>query len=134
MYGDDVFLTRDDDHKLFMVEKELEKHYEMSRLNLTKFYIKFLYFIEGKMLIQCRYARLILHRYQMANCHPISTTMEEGVCLYTDMDSNLTNIVVEYQSLISNLIYYTITWRNLSFFMNYLSRFMSAPQEAHMAA
>ncbi|KAH9541067.1 hypothetical protein CY35_14G040000, partial [Sphagnum magellanicum] len=77
LYGDDVFSTRDDDHKLFMVEEELEKHYEMSRLNLTKFNIKFLYFIEGKMLIQCRYARLILHRYQMANCHPISTTMEE---------------------------------------------------------
>lgn len=86
------------------------------------------------MLIQCRYARIILHRYQMANCHPGNTTIEERVCLYTDMESNPTDMVVEYQSLISNLIYYTITWLNLSFSMSYLSRFMSTPQKAHMAA
>ncbi len=61
------------------------------------------------MLIQCIYVRIILHRYQMANCHALNTTMEEGVCLHTDMDSNSTDIMVEFQSLINNLIYYTIT-------------------------
>jgi hypothetical protein len=44
--------------------------------------------------------------------------MEEGVCLHTDMDSNPTDIMVEFQSLINNLIYYTITWPNLSFSMS----------------
>ncbi len=60
MYVDDVLLIGDDDHKLLMVEGELEKHYEMSQLNLTKLYIgvEFLYFIEGIMLIQCKCAKL----------------------------------------------------------------------------
>lgn len=60
MYVDDVLLIGDDDHKLLMVEGELEKHYEMSQLSLTKLYIgvEFLYFIESIMLIQCKYAKL----------------------------------------------------------------------------
>jgi hypothetical protein len=60
LYVDDVLLIGDDDHKLLMVEKNLEKHYEMSWISLTKLYIgvEFLYFIEGIMLIQCRYAEL----------------------------------------------------------------------------
>ncbi len=55
-----MLLIGDDDHKLLMVEGELEKHYEMSQLNLTKLYIgvEFLYFIEGIMLIQCKCAKL----------------------------------------------------------------------------
>ncbi len=60
MYVDGVLLIGDDDHKLLMVEEELEKHYEMSWLGLTKLYIgvESLYFIEGIMLFQCKYARL----------------------------------------------------------------------------
>jgi hypothetical protein len=60
LYVDDVLLIRDDDHKLLMVEGELEKHYEMSQLGLTKLYIgvELLYFIEGIMLIQCKYVKL----------------------------------------------------------------------------
>ncbi len=59
LYVDDVLLIRDDDHKLLMVERELEKHNEMSQLGLTKLYIgvEFLYFIEGIMLIQCKYVK-----------------------------------------------------------------------------
>jgi hypothetical protein len=60
LYVDDVFLIGDDDHKLLMVEEELEKHYKMSWIDLTKLYIgvELLYFIEGIMLIQYRYVGL----------------------------------------------------------------------------
>ncbi len=60
MYVDDVLLIGNDDHKLLVVEEEFKKHYKMSWLSLAKFYIgiEFLYFIEGIMLIQCRYVGL----------------------------------------------------------------------------
>jgi hypothetical protein len=35
-------------------------------------------FLEGIMLIQQQYAKLILKRFEMTNCHSIAIPMEEG--------------------------------------------------------
>ncbi len=66
--------------KMTKLHEELKRHYEMSCLGTECFYIgvEFLYFLEGIMLIQQQYAKLILKRFEMTNCHSIAIPMEEG--------------------------------------------------------
>lgn len=60
----------------------------MSKLGISSLYIgvEFLYFNDKVMLIQHKYVEIIIERFQMIDCHSITTPMEEGVQLFTDMD------------------------------------------------
>jgi hypothetical protein len=107
----------------------------MSKLGISSLYIgvEFLYFNDKIMLIQYKYAEIIIERFQMIDCHSIATPMEEGVQLFTDMDLDPINEFTHY-NLIGSLIYYMITQQDLSFQVNCLSRFILTPQKVHMAA
>jgi hypothetical protein len=65
----------------------------MSKLGIFSLYIgtKFLYFNEGIMLIQHKYVKIILKRFQMIDCHFVTIPMEEGVQLFTNMDLDHVN-------------------------------------------
>jgi hypothetical protein len=64
----------------------------MSKLGTYSLYIgaKYLYFNEGIMLIQHKYAEIIIERFQMIDCHSVTIPMEEGVQLFTNI-----NLVIE---------------------------------------
>jgi hypothetical protein len=91
----------------------------MSKLGTYSLYIgaKYLYFNEGIMLIQHKYAKIILERFQMIDCHFVTTPMEEGVQLFINMDLDPVNEST-YYNLIGSLIYDMITQPNLSFWVN----------------
>jgi hypothetical protein len=65
----------------------------MSKLGTSSLYIgaEFLYFNEGIMLIQHKYMEIILKRFQMIDCHSVTTPMEEGVQLFINMDLDPVN-------------------------------------------
>lgn len=106
----------------------------MSKLGIYSLYIgvEFLYFNDKIMLIQHKYAEIIIERFQMIDCHSITTPMEEGVQLFTDMDLDPINEFT-YYNFIGSLIYYMITQQDLSVQVNCLNMFVLTPQKVHMA-
>lgn len=66
----------------------------------------------------------------MTNCYSMTTSKEERVKIYIDMELEDTN-QIEYQSLISSLIYYTLTKHDMSFFINCMTRCRFSSQEPH---
>jgi hypothetical protein len=75
------------------------------------------------MLIQCRYASFILDIFQMTCHHHVTTSIEEGVQLFINLNFDFAE-QKGYQSLTNNLIYYMIMQSNLSFVISCLSRFV----------
>ena len=85
------------------------------------------------MLRQGAYLAKILEKAGMAACNPSATPMEmtlkllkEGMTLSVD--------TTEYHSVIGSLRYLCNSRPDLAFAVGYLSRFMEAPRQEHMAA
>jgi hypothetical protein len=69
----------------------------------------------------------------LSQCNPCSTPMEAKLKLSKDSDSSRVDSS-EYRSLIGSLRYLLHTRPELNFNVSYLSRFMEAPSQDHLAA
>jgi hypothetical protein len=69
------------------MEETLTNSLEMFHLGVTTSYIgiKFLYLPKGIIFLQYHYATIILHCFNMSNCHPSITPMNEEIQLYVNM-------------------------------------------------
>lgn len=84
----------------------------------------------GMLLTQRSYSHNLLERCNKLSCAVMTTPMEEGEKLHSNMDADYVDIT-NYQSLVGgSLIHLTSTKPNISYAINCLSRFMSAPQHA----
>ncbi|XP_071718534.1 uncharacterized mitochondrial protein AtMg00810-like [Rutidosis leptorrhynchoides] len=86
----------------------------------------------GMFLSQKQYAREILKRVNMINCHPYRTPVEPGAKLTTHdlpvQDPTL------YRSLAGALQHLTFTRRDISYVVQQICLFMHDPREQHLHA
>ena len=82
---------------------------------------------------QSKYARALLDKFRMQDCKPASTPMEKGLKLSAKSDSPSVDGTT-YRQLIGSLIYLSATRLDISFTVNYISRFMTAPKVDHWMA
>ena len=69
----------------------------------------------------------------MQDCKPASTPMEKGLKLSAKFDFPSVNDTA-YRQLVRSLIYLSATRPDISFAINYISRFMTAPKVGHWMA
>ncbi|CAL1387373.1 unnamed protein product [Linum trigynum] len=69
----------------------------------------------------------------MESCVPCATPMEQNLKLRRD-DSDLLPDSSQYRSIVSSLIYLTHTRPDISYVVQVVSQFMSAPQSSHLLA
>jgi hypothetical protein len=93
LYVDDLMLTRNHLVKLTYIQEQLERKFEMSHLGVMKVYIeiKFIYLLIGVILVQKFYAKVILERFKMDSCKPVTTPMEEGLQSLVEISQNVTS-------------------------------------------
>ena len=80
----------------------------------------------GIMLSQRHYILNLLYKFDMTECKPVSTPLDQNLKL--DAASRTEECEpTQYRHLISSLIYLTITQPDLSYLVGLLSQFMQNP-------
>eukprot|EP00253_Pinus_taeda_P022312 PITA_22312 len=77
-------------------------------------------------LSQSKYAKNLVDRFRMQDCKPATTPMEPGLKLSAH-SSSLPVDETLFRQLVGSLIYLTATRPDISFAVNYISRFISDP-------
>ncbi|KAG7541464.1 Reverse transcriptase RNA-dependent DNA polymerase [Arabidopsis thaliana x Arabidopsis arenosa] len=87
----------------------------------------------GLTLTQTKYINDLLHRTNMVSAKPVSTPMEENLCLSASTGPLLDD-PAEYRSVIGSLQYLQFTRPDISFAVNRLSQYMHEPRLDHWLA
>lgn len=135
VYVDDLIIMGESSSELIAFKTEMKKVFKMTDLGTLSYYlgIEVHQGDKGISLCQTSYAKKLLEKVGLSQCNPCSTPMEAKLKLSKDSDSSRVDSS-EYRSLIGSLRYLLHTRPELNFSVSYLSRFMEAPSQDHLAA
>lgn len=131
LYVDDLLITGSHATKVIEPEQKVEQEFEMSKLGLLAYHIlgiECVYLNEGNLSLRSNYIHMLLDKFSMTNCAPITTPMEEGTCLSKDMGVNNVDHAKLYQIMVGSLIFLTNTNPHVSYHVSCVSRYMATPQ------
>lgn len=135
LYVDDLLVTGSDSAHIAAVKQQLQGKYKMKDLGEAQRYlgVDFHTSDQGILLHQKGYAEKVVADAGMADCKPASVPLPLGTSLADDsgtpsFDQNV------YCHTVGQLLYLTNTRPDISYAVNYVSRFMAKPQLAHWQA
>jgi len=134
LYLDDLFLTREE--KLIVeCKKRLASEFEIKDLVLMHYFLGLEVWQspERIFLKQGKYTVEILKRFDMLECKPMNTPMEEKLKLLVDTSLDLIDATL-YRQIIGSLMYLTKTRPDIGFVVNTLSQFLVEPRRVHLVA
>jgi hypothetical protein len=132
LYVDDLFLIGEE--KLITeCKKRLASEFEMKELGLMHYFLGLEVWQspERIFLNQGKYTIEILKRFNMLECKPMNTPMEEKQKLLVDTSSELIDATL-YRQIIGLLMYLMNTRQDICFSMNTLSQFLVEPRRVHL--
>lgn len=133
LYVDDLILAGGNHQEMDKVEECLAQEFEMTRMGKPSILLgaELVYGHDGIWIHQRRYIMDLLHRYGMENCNPLKDPMSTSANLKADMNSKPADAHL-YKSICGSLIYTCNTRFDICFAVSCMSKFATAPQEAHM--
>jgi hypothetical protein len=134
LYVDDLFLSGGDEQKISWLKEQLHTQFDMTDLGLVSKYlgVEFRRLTDGSYhLTQQSYAEDILKEFGMLQSKPEHVPLPPGLQLMSDMNSEPADLH-HYCKLVGKLIFLTTTRPDLSYAVSTVSRYMSAPQQAHL--
>jgi hypothetical protein len=131
----DTIIMGESSSELIAFKTEMNKVFKMTDLGTLSYYlgIEVHQGDKGISLSQTSYVKKLLEKVELRQCNPCSTPMEAKLKLSKDSDSSRVDLS-EYRSLIGSLRFLLHTRPKLNFSVSYLSRFMEAPSQDHLAA
>ena len=135
LYVDDLLVTGSNLQQIERFKQDMMQAFEMSDLGLMSFFLGMeIKQSRGVIFIgQEKYAKEILKKFQMENCKPTATPMNQKD-KFSKEDGSAKVDEEKYRSLIGCLLYLTATRPDILYATNLLSRFMHCPSELHMRA
>ena len=134
LYVDDVVIIGKNCEDIGNVKRQLSSLLEMKDMgNLSTFLgVSFSRDSDGGLLSQAHYVKLLLSRFGMQDCKPVSTpAVKEGI---SEGNKRLAN-QRQYQELVGSLLFLSSRTRpDIALAVNKLSRHCSRPTEEHMQA
>lgn len=132
---DDIIVAGNDDNDVLSLKSTLNKRFKMKDLGPLKFFLglEVARSSAGISLCQRKYALELLEETGQLACKAMTVPMEPNIRL-SQSDGELLTDPTSYRRLIGKLLYLTITRPNISYSVNRLSQFMSAPRSTHMKA
>jgi hypothetical protein len=88
---------------------------------------------EGTFVHQAKYTKDILKKFKMDDSKPLSTPMSTTIALDADKDGEPVD-QKEYRSMISSLLYLTVTRPDIQFSVCLCARFQVLPRTSHRQA
>lgn len=135
IYVDDGLLAATNESCFRPAIDFLRKHFEVKEFE-AKCYLglQIDQRVDGSIFVsQTAYAKKVIERFGMVDAHPVSTPMENHRVLQRDDNGKTT--VFPYREAIGSLHFLADKTRpDICFAVNFLSRFMEKPTDAHVAA
>jgi len=135
VYADDLIITGGDAVAVSKFKAQMRNTFRMSDLGLLSYYLglEVTQGLDGITLRQSAYATKILEKAGLAACNSSATPMEMKLKLLKERSTPSVD-ATEYRSLIGSLRYLCNSRPDLAYAVGYLSRFMEAPRQEHLAA
>jgi hypothetical protein len=135
VYVDDLIITGGNMQVLGSFKKEMCKTFKMSDLGVLSYYlgIEVLQSRDAITICQGAYAKKILDTAGLEESNPSRTPMELRLQLSKTRDTPAVDST-NYHNIIGSLCYLVNTRPDLAYSVGYVSRFMEAPREEHLAA
>lgn len=116
-------------------KNDLNKAFDMTDLGLLHYCLGLEVWQANHLIFvsQRKHAKILLEKFKMVDSKPMSAPIESGLQLSTFDTSSEVNATL-YRQMIGGLIYLTYTRPDISFAVNYLSRFMQEPKMSHQNA
>ncbi|WVZ11776.1 hypothetical protein V8G54_016306 [Vigna mungo] len=136
IYVDDILITGNDDGEIQHITNLLHSTFRIKNLgNLTYFLgLEVARNSKGIHLSQRKYTLDLLAETGLLDSSPVPTPMVPKQSTTNTVRSLDDTDAASYRRLIGKLIYLTTTRPDITFAVNYLSQFMSAPTTAHQQA
>jgi hypothetical protein len=137
LYVDDIIITGDDEALITQVKSALQSEFDMKDLGKLHFFlgleIKYVY--NGLFVSQHKYAKELLHKAGLDDCHTHLTPCQSGVKLFKDTGKPLsTSDTAYFRSLVGCLQYLTFTRPDIAYSVNSVCQFLHSPTEDHLIA
>ncbi|GJS68100.1 hypothetical protein Tco_0682665 [Tanacetum coccineum] len=135
VYVDDMLITSNSTVEIKILKQNLDKKFTIKDLGLAKY----LFGIElcktdtGMHLNQRKYILDLLTDARLTAAKPSSFTLPTQLKLSLNKGTSLSD-VGSYRRLVGRLLYLTMTRRDISYDVQHLSQFVSAPKDVHMQA
>eukprot|EP00253_Pinus_taeda_P009747 PITA_09747 len=122
----------DNESYIASIKKELGKGFEMTDLGYVHYYlgIEVTQHPKSIFLSQKKYIGDLLNRFDMSECNPLTTPMEQNLNI-TSIEGKEFEDATKDRQLVGSLNYLTTTKPDISFAVGILSRFMQKPCEGH---
>ncbi|KAK1433672.1 hypothetical protein QVD17_10587 [Tagetes erecta] len=134
LYVDDLIYTGNSMIMLQEFKMSMMNEFEMSDLGKMKFFlgIEVMQSAQGIHISQHKYAIEILKRFEMGSCNAVLNPIVPGSRLVPN--EGLIDDPILFKQMVGCLMYITNTRPDIQYVVSLLSRFMSNPNETHVAA
>ncbi|XP_068319446.1 uncharacterized mitochondrial protein AtMg00810-like [Pyrus communis] len=131
MYVDDLIITGDSDEEIANLKQALQQQFDIKDLGLLKYFlgIEMASSHKGLFLNQQKYVLDLLKDAKMSDVKPAKTPLDSK--LKFSLEGEPLPNAGYYQRLVGKLIYLTITWTDISYYMSIVSKFMHSTTFEH---
>lgn len=135
VYVDDIVIASTDDAVAVKLKSDLKSFFKLRDLGSLKYFLglEISRTSDGISLCQRKYALELLTSTGMLDCKPSSVPMTPNLKL-SKVDGDLIEDREMYRRLVGRLMYLTITRPDITFAVNKLCQFSSAPRTSHLGA
>ena len=139
VYVDDILIFGKNRNEIQKVKNVLQQNFDMTDMGKAHIYLG-MQITRDRLqntiyLDQQKYIKVVLERFNMADCNAVSTPMETGLKLSKRDDIATPQETQEYQKLIGCLEYAALATRpDITFAVHKLAQFASNPDVTHFTA
>ena len=135
VYVDYIIIVSNSDSEVDLLKTQLKSCFKLRDLGPMKYFLglKVAWSAEGIHICQRKYALDLLDETGLLGCKPSSIHMDPAVKLSSETGGDFIDAEA-YRCLVGRLMYLQITRPDITFAVNKLSQFSSAPCESHQKA
>ncbi|KAL9299575.1 putative RNA-directed DNA polymerase [Arabidopsis thaliana] len=135
VYVDDIVIASTSEAAAAQLTEELDQRFKLRDLGDLKYFLglEVARTTAGISICQRKYALELLQSTGMLACKPVSVPMIPNLKMRKD-DGDLIEDIEQYRRIVGKLMYLTITRPDITFAVNKLCQFSSAPRTTHLTA
>jgi hypothetical protein len=132
IYVDDIIFGGSSHTLVSRFQEMMESEFQMSMMGELTFFIG-IQMMQDTFAHQTKYTNDLMKKFNMVELKPVSTPMSFAASLGPDEDGEAVD-QREYSSMISSLLYFTMTWSDIQFVVGLCARFQAFPRYSHRTA
>jgi hypothetical protein len=135
IYVDDIIFSGSSHTLVSRFQEMMESEFQMSMMGELTFFlgIQVKQTKQGTFVHQAKYTKDLMKKFNMAELKPVSTPMSSAASLGPDKDGEAVD-QREYRSMISSLLYLTVTRPDIQFTVGPCASFQTSPCSSHQMA